>query len=861
MVAAGCSTKKNRLINRAYHNTTAHYNGYFNAREAVKWAIIDFEDDFEDDYSEVLPVYRFPNKEEAPEMYPTMDLSIEKCSKVIDKHSMYIQRKERNRWIDDCFFLIGKSHFYKREFVKAQVQFDYLAKEYKKDDDIKYNSMIWLARCAIESDQMGKADRLLTSLSKDADMPSEYRGRYHIAHAHYFLVQKNYNLAIAELKEAADRTKKKKLRARYLFILAQLYQETENDAQAMEVYQQVVKLNPSYEMTFYAKISQALAFDVGSGNFQETKELLEKLAADEKNEDYLDQIYYALGEMELREGRVDDGIEHLQASLLNNSRNDKLKVKTYLRLGEYFYEQPEYIPAAAYYDSAYQKMDDTYPDFYRIESLALSLGKVAKDITTFETQDSLLTIAGLPDDEREDFVESLRFEAEALQAAEKRAEQQKLQDLQERRASQKTFTKKGNFYFSNPGALSFGRKDFAEIWGDRPLEDNWRRKNRRSAVVDDFLEELEEEETAAADSLAEAKAGPSADDPTKTEFYTKGLPLTPEAKSAAHNLIIEALYDAGVVFMDEIKDDWMAIENFTELVTRYDTCRHTPDAYYRMYKLYEKEGNIQKAAECKIYILNNHPLSVYSKILINPDYFAEQAALKSEMDDAYEFAYTTFKEEQYRETISLCRDGLLDFKESKMEPKFALLKALAMGKTRTRDILRVELTKVMEEFKGTEEGDKAAEYLKVLGGPISLGELKEEQEEKRREDLDIKVVYEFDSELKHHFVLLIPNKKMKISDVKTAISNFNKKSFRNLELTINATFLDLSTQMVAVKGFEDNVEAMDYFRAFIGNTHDLKAINESSFTNFVISSDNFGRFYKDKDSEYYLEFFQENYQP
>ena len=268
MVASGCSTKKNRLVNRAYHNTTAHYNGYFNAREAVKWAVYDFEMEFQDDYSEVLPVYKFPDKDEATELYPDMDKSIEKCSKVIDRHSMYIQRKERNRWIDDCFFLIGRSHFYKREFVKASRQFDYLAKEYKNDPKIKYQSLIWLSRCAIESEQESRADRLLTLLSKDREMPEDLRGEYHVAHADYFLRQKNYPLAITELKEAIARTKKKKIRARYLYILAQSYQETENDAQAMEAYQQVVKLNPSYEMTFYAKISQALAFDVNSGNYE-----------------------------------------------------------------------------------------------------------------------------------------------------------------------------------------------------------------------------------------------------------------------------------------------------------------------------------------------------------------------------------------------------------------------------------------------------------------------------------------------------------------------------------------------------------------------------------------------------------------
>lgn len=854
----GCSTKKNRLINRMYHNTTSHYNGYFNAKETVKWSLYDFENGYQDDYSELLPLYKFPDKNQATELYPDMQRAIDKCSKVIDKHSMYIQRKERNRWIDDCFFLIGKSHFYKREFDKAAKQFDYLAKEYKKEPDIKYESLIWLARVAIEKENYDKADRILVKLSQDKELPDEFRGPYHVAHADLFLRQKNYQLAITELKEAIDHTKKKKIRARYMFILGQVYQETENDAEAMEMYKRVVKLNPSYEMTFYAKISQALAFDVNSGNYEEVRELLEKLAADEKNEDYLDQIYYALAEMELREGNLNEGLDFLRKSIANNSRNEKLKVKCYLRLGKEYYEIPRYIPAANYYDSAYMAMDSDYPNYDEIEQLSQSLTKVATDIKTYQEQDSLLELATMPTDELNDYLETLASEAEERMEAERQAEQLRLQEIQERRANQRDFSKKGNFYFSNQSALNFGRKDFKEIWGDRQLEDNWRRKSKRSNNLEDFLEELTEEEELERDSLLEAN--PAIDDPTNPDYYRKGLPLTTAAQSASHNMIILALYDAGVVFMDEIKDDWMAIEYFTLLVEKYDTCRFTPDAYYRMYKMYERDGNVQKAAECKLYILNNHPLSQYAKILINPNYFADLAAAKSAMEDAYEFAYQTFQEEQSRETLSLCNAGIEDFKETEMVPKFALLKALAVGKLRTRRALRVELQLVNETWPKTPEGIRAGEYLSLLGGPINTATEEAEQREAQKKE-DVNVVYDFDPEIKHHFVLLIPNKQMKVSDAKTAISNFNRKSFREMELNIKSNFLDLNTQMVAVKGFEDNIEAMDYYRAFVNNKHDLLAINQAELTMFVISADNFGRFYQDKDAQQYLEFFREQYQP
>ena len=62
ILAVGCSTRKNKFVNRAYHNFTAYYNTLFHGKEALKAELKSqkesYRDNFQEGYIEVFqPLY------------------------------------------------------------------------------------------------------------------------------------------------------------------------------------------------------------------------------------------------------------------------------------------------------------------------------------------------------------------------------------------------------------------------------------------------------------------------------------------------------------------------------------------------------------------------------------------------------------------------------------------------------------------------------------------------------------------------------------------------------------------------------------------------------------------------------------
>ena len=262
----GCSQEKNTFINRSYHNVTSKFNGYYNGREKIREGVKKLESNYQEDYKSLLPLFIYGTEEDAKGVTPEMDLAIEKFSRVIEMHSMSIGGKEYCKWIDDTYMGIGKANFYKQEYDEAKSFFEYVAKEYKRQP-IKFEALLWMVRTYVEKERYSEAERILTILEGERNFPPEYIEEKSLVTADYFIKQQNYEMAIPEIKQAITLTKKKSIRIRLLYILAQLYQLDGDAGLAIGFYKEVIKSHPPYEMEFYAKISLATAFssDAGGG--------------------------------------------------------------------------------------------------------------------------------------------------------------------------------------------------------------------------------------------------------------------------------------------------------------------------------------------------------------------------------------------------------------------------------------------------------------------------------------------------------------------------------------------------------------------------------------------------------------------
>lgn len=252
---SSCKTRKNNIVSRAYHNLTAHYNGYFNARERMNTGAKTLADSQKDRYDRTLSIFKYSDEQSAKSVFPDMDEAIKKSSVVIQRHSIYVKRKEHCKWIDENWLVIGKCQFYKHDFYTAIETFQYVAAEWKSDPS-RYEALIWLSQCYLQLARTPDAGYLLDFMNNDSKFPNSMRGFFHAVYADFYLQKQDRDNAILELEKAVGTTKNKQSRNRYSYILAQLYQEKGDSEKAFALYQRVVRGNPDYEMAFNAKINR-----------------------------------------------------------------------------------------------------------------------------------------------------------------------------------------------------------------------------------------------------------------------------------------------------------------------------------------------------------------------------------------------------------------------------------------------------------------------------------------------------------------------------------------------------------------------------------------------------------------------------
>jgi tetratricopeptide (TPR) repeat protein len=370
----GCSVQKNTGLSRTFHQMTARFNILFNGTQSFKKGQEKIDKDFHDDFADVLPIFPFTSKDASALASSDMDRAIKKCEKLINMHSItvkpkvknsktlspsereFFNKKEYNGYVDDAYLLMGKSHFYKQEYTEASELFHHILNDFKGESVIP-EAQIWLTRVSVRTLQYKDAYEILNPLQNNAEFPKTLLNELYPSLAEYYLSQKDYKQAITFLEKSVPVEKKKKIRTRYLFILAQLCEKTGDLKQASVYYSQVIKLNPVYDMAFNARINRALAFQQGFSNSSEIENELLKMLRDDKNLEYMDQIYYALGNLAAKEGNNTKAVDYYRKSIQSNVNNQQQKTRSFLTLANLYYSFPDYPNAQMYYDSALVRLN------------------------------------------------------------------------------------------------------------------------------------------------------------------------------------------------------------------------------------------------------------------------------------------------------------------------------------------------------------------------------------------------------------------------------------------------------------------------------------------------------------------------
>ncbi|NLB92756.1 MAG: tetratricopeptide repeat protein, partial [Bacteroidales bacterium] len=777
----GCSTEKNTFASRTYHKVTSKYNIYFNANESFKAGQKRIETSIEDNFTRILPVYPESDPSAANLVKSDMDNTILRASKLIEIHSItekpkrrkrrtrryqeFASQEEFNKWIDDSYLLIGKAYFYQHNFLTAIDNFSYIQRKYW-DGDARHEAQIWQLRSYSELGRFAEAAEVMQAIQNNREFPRKLERDLAVATADYHIKQKDYAEAIKFLDIAIDKTFWKKQKARLQYIAAQLYQELDQPAQAAEAFQKVTRMNPDYRMAFNAKINAAGVFSE-HGDAEKTKKELQKMLRDKKNREFRDQIYYALGNIYSREGNRNAAIENYRNSVASSYNNQFQRAQSSITVADIYFDIQNYREAQAYYDSAMIIIDNTYPNYDKLSIQYQSLSNLVDNILTVEREDSLQHIALMPDAERE-----------ALIARLMREEQEKQRDLEslamQGRTDQGYYRSNryrmgmgadqqgAGWYFYNPQTIAYGQVTFQQRWGQRKLEDNWRRSNKSTVSMDDiaFFDET-------ADS---SQMIIRVEDPLQKEFYIQDLPLTDSLMAISHDKIRDALYNAGKLYKSEFLNYKRSAEAFEELLRRYPNNIYQLSAFFDLYDLYELLGDKQKSAHYRNLIISKFPASKYAQYLQNPNFFVEMQAKTDSLNQLYEEAFRSYRSGKYRNVITLSQAMKKMEPDSLMVPKIEFMEAVAQGTQTNMTDFENQLKEYIKTWPKAEPTPLANEILTLVQDSalvdyqklIDMGYINEEiQNEEllmaqRMENDEFGGKFSYEEDLLHYFVIAYP---------------------------------------------------------------------------------------------------------
>jgi tetratricopeptide (TPR) repeat protein len=910
---------------KAYHDLTHKYNAYFNADLKMQKVIKDLEIKHQENYNQILPMYRFLAIEDAKPATADLDVVIKKSGVAISLHRM-------SHWTDDSYLLIGQSEFLKGNYQDAEGTFRYViseldpkkmeeelakkkgkkkkkgakkkaepAKKKKKkgnsltkvnrpkdkfgnpiepevdktkeiieeiptDDEVKKyflkhrpahkEAMLWLAKTQIAMEHYDEAFIGLNRLRKDNTLPESLQAEIEATQAYAYLKLKEYDKAVAPLTKAVALSKDRKQKIRYTYILGQLHQMAGRGQEAYATYEQVLKLRPVYEMEFNARLSIAKnSYENGDGSMDDAIRNLEKMLKDEKNEEYLDQIYFAMAEIELKRDNRNLAINHLKKSVYNNVNNKAQKSEAYYLLADLYYQDEVYTKSKYYYDSTIIVMGKSDERYLTAKSRSIALKEIAENIEIIEWQDSLIRIMAMSDDEKMVLALSIReAEKKAKDAAAKGkstvgGKRPTLAAQPAARAGggrDEGAASIGTWWAYDADAVRKGKRDFERKWGQRTLSDNWRRSNRKGAGM--IGNEIDDNSTSSFTEL------------TSTEvddiFVKMGVPKTEGELKKANEKISDAMASLGPLYRDRLRNNRKAIDILEILMSRYPDNKYKMESAYLLYVMYNEKPDFVNANKYKDIILKADKDSKFAKAITDPKFLEKETIKQMRIADYYDNAYSLFEKGNVEMALEKVDevDNLFKPEENTLKPKFALLAAMCEGNLNGKDAYKVALNDVVKTYPKTNEAIKAQQILNYLGND---GTASAKPSTVPEED----ALFSAEDGV-HFFIAKYDPDILSRNDITAKFSDYNKE-FHSLErLRVNSIYLDLKTPLLVIKRFDSKADAMAYYNTVMNGS--IEKVMGNSLDSFkiipmVISQDNYKVIVRKKALDEYLSFFEDTY--
>lgn len=719
-----------------FQNLTTHYNYYFNATIRINEVIDRAKMAFKDDYTTLLPFYNYTLDATAGDS-TQLDSVIYKAQTGIVTHDL------RNDWIDNLYMLWGAAWFFEKKFDSAALMFqfiNYAFAEKEPDGYYKYigsrldgnnalsisteekkgfpgnmvtppsrnTAFIWQARTLIEVGNLAEAGSLIATLQNDPFFPKRLHDDLEEVLAYWYYKQKVWDSAAVHLSNALGNAKTKQERARWEYLIAQMYERSEKPESAKKFYAKAISHTTDPVMEVYARLNTVRVTKDTSSNYidKNISELL-KMAKRDKYVDYRDVIYTMAAQMEIDRGNLSAAQDLLLKASKYNNGNLTSKSKSYLQIADLSYDQKKYLQAASFYDSINTR-DVIGTGLERVQQRKDILSRIRDYTAIVARQDSLQQIAFLPEDERKEYIEKL---------AKRLRKEQGLSDAPLTSGNNlpnntpvdlfQSSQSRGEWYFYNNTLKTQGAAQFKQTWGNRPNVDNWR---RFASVNQQLLAKVPNNPNTPKTDIISDKV---VDNTPSYENLLKNLPLTTGQLQASNDSVSNALFNLGLTYLNEIEDYPSAIETFEKIRNRFPVHNNMPEILFNLHYAYKKSGDEQNASKIKNQLISRFPASRYAEILTTgKDPLANNQS--SESTKAYENIYNLFLEGKFEEAIAAKKQADSIYNTTNWQPQLLYIEAVYNIRQRNDSVAKNILQTLIGQDPNSPMAAKAQNMIDVL---------------------------------------------------------------------------------------------------------------------------------------------------
>lgn len=901
-------------MTRRVHAFKGRYNTYFNGHEAFKEGRQLQEDGNRDNFTELIPMFVTGNKATVKIGVSNFDRAIEKSQKTIKTHSItarpewkksrpktakdriWLSQKEYNPFLWRAWFLMGEAQFRKGEYMEAASTFAYIQRLYFHKPNLVARARLLEARCYAEMEWFYDAEDLISRAQRDS-FPKNLNPLKAAVLGDIQLRQKQYPEAILNIEKALKSEHRKLPKARMYLLLGQLYHLIGHDPEAYRYFKKVIRLNPPYELEFNARIQMSEALSKG-----QTKQMIRKLksmAKNPKNKEYLDQVYYAIGNIYLSKGDTTQAIWAYKDGVEKSTRNGIEKGVVLLHLGQLYWNREKFVDAQKCYSQAFGLLDKDHSSYKEVDERSKILDELLPFATAVELQDSLQMMASLDSVTR---MEKIKKTIEELKKKE-REEEKKAQEAANSQANQsnqrggaaanaqqqgvgnRNAQQTAVWYFYNPTAVAAGKTEFEKKWGKRELADDWRRSNK--TVLNDFNEEelpdslvaIQDRIAAVEDSIFQANKGKKqtkaekdsikaeeyANDPHRPEYYLKDIPFTEEQMAASNAALVEGLYGSAIIYKDRMDNFPLAERTFQRILLNFPEFQQMDEVYYNMFQLYSRMERRDDAEDYKQRLIAEYPDNAHGKLIADPNFEFKGRYGKQIEDSVYQDTYDGFKFSDYQTVINNSQEMAEEYPEGANRARFMFLEALSKLEMGDREHFMEDLKTIVEKYPQSSVSELAGLYVKGLkegrllqGGKFEMGSIWERRRSLFDEADSLANDSTFNPEKNTNFVFVIAYEKGTVDEnqllYEMARYNFTAFTVRNFDIS---TEKGDGIDMMQVRTFLNYDEAYIYLHRLLNN--DDMAYKMEGLKCFIISEENLKKLMKGLSFADYFDFYDEHF--